>query len=164
MWFWWLKRKKEKRIKKDETKMNCKSEPNCPLFSDDCLSELRYVQDEIKRLNNRIKNLQNKYFPMVYWWIVTCISCYPRYLEIYLETSSNHLCRGEIEGVMGSVIRQLQSHLFSNGVDRQQFDVEQFCEEMKDLFVTDKRISELQERVFELKKSENNLKKILGII
>ena len=151
MWF------KSKQVDKTIT---CPPSEVCSVM--DCrLADLRANQAAQKEISSRIKDLEDKYFPMVYWWIVTCSKIGN---HIFL-LDHGKVCRGNIEITLQKTISELKanSNFFPRGLNVNQFDVDQFCKEMKDIFTTDQQLKELNHELNELVKSEKNLKNVLGI-
>lgn len=146
-------------FKSKDTNATCPPSEVCNTM--DCrLADLRSNQAAQKQIRERINVLTNKYFPMVYWWIVVCQKIGSHYF-----LNSRNICRGYIENTLKITLRELKadSKFFPQGLNKDQFDVDQFCQEMKDYFTTDQQIAELNKELTQLQESEKNLKKILGI-
>lgn len=127
----------------------------------DCrLADLRSNQAAQKQIKQRITDLENKYFPLVYWWVVVC-----QKIGRCTIIDSRHICRGDVEQTLQATFRELKqdSRFFPRGLNESEFDVDRFCKEMKDYFTTDQQIAELNKELTQLQESEKNLKKILGI-
>lgn len=152
----WFKSKNKDKV----TEVTCPPSDVCKVM--DCrLNDLRNNQSTQRKIKERIKDLENQYFPMVYWWIVTCSKIGN---HIFL-LDHGKVCRGDIERTLQKTICELKadSYFFSRGLNVNQFDVDQFCKEMRDIFTTDQQLKELNHELNELVKSEKNLKKVLGI-
>ena len=131
----------------------------------DCnLKKLRENQAAQKVVKERINVLKKKYFPMVYWWIVVCYKIGDRF---YLNPK--HMCRGDIENVLQTTIDILRGSdsWFAKEILKidnfSEFNVDQFCKEMKDYFTAETQIAELNQELNKLVESEKNLKEILKI-
>ena len=152
---WFKSKNKDKTIE-----VTCSPSEVCSVM--DCkLADLRANQAAQKELSSRIKDLEDKYFPMVYWWIVTC-SKIGNYIFLL---DYGKVCRGDIKRTLQITISELKadSNFFPRGLNVNQFDVDQFCKEMKDIFTTDQQLKELYHEFNELVESEKNLKKALDI-
>ena len=144
-------------------------ETTCPT-SDICktmdcrLADLRSNQVAQKQIKQRITDLENKYFPMVYWWVLICYKIGSR-----MHFNSKYICRGLIEDGLQMTLDVLKnkdgylSHEILGDNNFSNFDVDQFCKEMKDYFSTDQQVAELNQELKKLVESEKNLKAILKI-
>lgn len=150
MWF------KSKQVDKTIT---CPPSEVCSVM--DCrLADLRANQAAQKELASRIKDLEDKYFPMVYWWVVICTK-----VGQYCFLPHGSINRGNIENTLQMTLKELQidSRFFPQGLNVKKFDVDQFCTEMKDMFSVNQQIVELRKELSRLQESEKNLKQILQI-
>lgn len=129
--------------------------------TDNNLNNLRENQAAQRVIRERINVLEKKYFPMVYWWIVVCYKVGDR-----MYFNPKHMCRGDIENTLQKTIDVLRGSdsWFAREIleitDFSEFDVDQFCKEMKDYFTTETQIAELNQEYSKLIESEKNLKRI----
>lgn len=156
MWF------RRKDINKT-TEITCQKSETCNV-TDNNLNNLRENQAAQRVIKERINVLEKKYFPMVYWWIVVCYKVGDR-----MYFNPKHMCRGDIEDTLQKTIDVLRGSdsWFAREIleitDFSEFDVDQFCKEMKDYFTTETQIAELNQEYSKLIESEKNLKRILRI-
>lgn len=148
---WFKSKNKDKTIE-----ITCPPSDVCKVM--DCrLNDLRNNQATQRKIKERIKDLKNQYFPMVYWWVCIC-----QKVGRCNIISSDNICRWEIEATVQRTIFELLNDPY-HVMNKHKFDVDQFCKEMKDIFTTDQQLIELNQQLNELIKSEKNLKKALGI-
>lgn len=148
----WFKSKNKDEI----VEVTCPPSDVCKVM--DCrLNDLRNNQSTQRKIKERIKDLENQYFPMVYWWVCIC-----QKVGKHNIISRNNICRWEIERTVQRTIFELQTDPY-HVMNECKFDVDQFCKEMKDIFTTDQQLKELNHELNELVESEKNLKKALGI-
>lgn len=148
----WFKSKNKDKV----TEVTCPPSDVCKVM--DCrLNDLHNNQSTQKKIKERIKDLENQYFPMVYWWVYIC----QKVGECNIISPDN-ICCWEIERTIQRTIFELQTNPY-HVMNEYKFDVDQFCKEMKDIFTTDQQLKELNHELNELVESEKNLKKALGI-
>lgn len=155
----WFKSKNKDKV----TEVTCPPSDVCKVM--DCrLDDLRNNQVAQEVIKERISVLKKKYFPMVYWWIVICYKVGKR---MYFKPE--HMCRGDIENVLQmtiGILKGSESWYAQNVLkinDFSKFNVDQFCQEMKDYFTAEKQIAELKKELNKLVESEKKIKEILGI-
>lgn len=150
-------------FKSKNTNKTCPPSEICSQM--DCrLDDLRNNQAAQEVIKERIHVLKKKYFPMVYWWIVVCYKVGER---MYFKPE--HMCRGDIENVLQmtiGILKGSESWYAQNVLkinDFSKFDVDQFCQEMKDYFTAEIQIAELKKELNKLVESEKKIKENLGI-
>lgn len=157
------KSKKETAEYKDKIVENtCLPSDICEVM--DCnLYKLRSNQAAQKYIQERIDVLQHKDFPMVYWWACAC-----QKMGVHtLGFCNGNECSINIYKTLQLTLLELKrnSNMFPipQEINQGQFNVEQFCKEIKDLFTADQQIAELKQEYNKLIKSEKRLKEILNI-
>lgn len=132
-----------------------------PCEQADCLIlDLRKVQNMIQEMELRLKNLQNKYFPMLFWWIAATMDagrCMPGRYE---RDDFSNLTRGDIE----LCLQRLTLYLSNRNIMTDDFDVDQFCSEVRDYIKNDAAIKQTEESISKLKAEEKRIKGLLGIV
>lgn len=145
--------------KKDSQDNVC--DTSSPCEQADCLIlDLRKVQNMIQEMELRLKNLQNKYFPMLFWWIAATMDagrCMPGRYE---RGDFSNLTRGDIE----LCLKRLTFYLSNRNIMTDDFDVDQFCSEVRDYIKNDAAIKQTEESISKLKAEEKRIKGLLGIV
>ena len=126
---------------------------------DVAICDLRDVQSEISVTKQQIKDLKTCNFPMVSRWaIIWNQSASPWFLQ------SGCLGHGDIEDTIIKRAMHTLSKEEHNNKNLLYFDVEQFCNEFKEMFDRNNKIAQLNKRLETLRKTESDLKNALGIL
>lgn len=133
-----------------------------PCEQADCLIlELRNTQNMIKELKIRIANLQNKYFPMLYWWLAFTMKAGKHIVwRIDMFKDASKPSKGDIQDCLNF----LHYELHSKNITSDKFDIDQFCSEIRDFVENKDAIKSAEKSLAQLTEEEKRLKKLLGIV
>lgn len=126
------------------------------------LNELRCVQNSIIELEQHKDDLEHMFFPTLYWAVVAIVGCtngrIPGYL--FYRGSVDHIDK---EGV-AMLLQYFKEELHKReDVNREKFDVDKFCQEVKDYMHTDDTLRNVNGKLNALYEKQSRLKEELGI-
>ena len=132
-----------------------------PCEQADCLiRDLRKVQNTIQMTEQRLRDLKNNYFPMLFLWMAATMDAGRCLHGHYERVDFSNLTRGDIE----LYLNRLTSYLSGRNIMTDEFDVDQFCSEVRDYIKNDAAIKQAEESISKLKAEEKRIKGLLGIV
>ena len=146
----------------DESQTNvCSDSATCEL-SNCALLDLRRVQLAIQEMEERLRNLQDKYFPLLFWWVASTVNAgkyLPGHYGHYKLEDLSHYTRGDIQ----RCLNLLCNHISKRNITQDKFNVEQFCSEVRDFVKNKEAIAKTTESLADLRAEEKRLKESLKI-
>lgn len=153
--------------RKNEPEKSSSDEPQTNMCSDSvpcdlsncALLDLRRVQLAIQEMEERLRNLQDKYFPLLFWWVAAMSNageCLPGYHRL---GDLSHYTREDIQRCLNF----LCIHISKRNITQDKFNVEQFCSEVRDFVKNKEAIAKTKKSLADLRAEEKRLKESLRI-
>lgn len=153
--------------RKNEPEKSSSEEPQTNVCSDSvtcelsncALLDLRRVQLAIQEMEERLRNLQDKYFPLLFWWVAATVNAGECLPGRYKLGDLSHYTRGDIQ----HCLNLLCVHMSKRNITQDKFDVEQFCSEVRDFIKNKEAIAKTEKSLADLRAEEKRLKESLKI-
>lgn len=148
--------------RKNKSEESSSEEPQTNVCSDSAtcaLPDLRRVQLAIQEMEERLRNLQDKYFPLLFWWVAATMNageCLPGYHKL---RDLSHYTREDIQ----CCLNLLCIHISKRNITQDKFNVEQFCSEVRDFIKNKEAIAKTKKSLADLRAEEKRLKESLRI-
>lgn len=123
------------------------------------LPDLRRVQLAIQEMEERLRNLQDKYFPLLFWWVAATMNAGECLPGRYKLGDLSHYTRGDIQ----HCLNLLCIHISKRNITQDKFNVEQFCSEVRDFIKNKEAIAKTEKSLADLRAEEKRLKESLRI-
>ena len=133
---------------------NIKQQSECSI-----LAELRDVQNSIKKLEQRKRDLEHQYFPMIYWVMAAMLEI-PKHIPSYLHRNSDEFVDRE---TIEMALNGLRCHLNEKNINSEKFNVDKFCAEVRDYIHNNEAIESTNNELKKMIERQSQLKESLRI-
>ena len=130
-----------------------KYRPECSV-----LAELRDVQSSIEKLEQRKRELEQNYFPMIYWVIAEMLEI-SKHVPSFMFRDKGVVDRESIE----MALKGLREYFSEKNINSEKFDVDKFCGEVRDYIYNNEAIESTSDELKKMLEKQKQIKESLDI-